>query len=241
MSHQESSMHPVRSSVDLHRRRQESEPRHLTTEERDTIRRLSADLPTLWHATTTSAADRKSILRLLIERVDATVESGSEWVDLVIRWAGGHETRTRIRRPVGKLTEMSSHKELLEEIKRLRAEGHTAGQIADKLNEAGWVTPTQRSGFNDRLVRMMLHRYGSVPRGPRRPPSDNPDERWLADLADELDMPVVTLYGWLRRGWLKGRQVSGQVAVLATGPERTRLRRLRKRHPSPPTKSRPKR
>jgi DNA invertase Pin-like site-specific DNA recombinase len=229
----EEKLHAERALQEEFRRRQEREPRNLTGEERDIIRRLSTDLPTLWLAPTTTPADRKAILRLLVERVDTTVENGSEWVDLVIHWAGGHETRTRMRRPVGKLAEMSSHKELLAEIRKLRTEGHTAGQIADKLNEAGWVTPTQRNTFNERLVRAMLHRYGTVPRGPKRPPSDNPNEWWLADLADELEMPVVTLYSWFRRGWLKGRQVRGQCAVIASAQERTRLRRLRERHPSP--------
>lgn len=224
-----------------YRRRQEQQPRHLTSEERKTIRALSKDLPTLWNAPTTTFVDRKEILRRLIERVLVSVDSKSEWVDLVIRWMGGHETRTRMRRAVGKLSEMSNHEELLEEIRKLRKTGYTAGQIAEKLNEDGWATPTQRNAFNERLVRAMLSRYGSVPRGPRRPPSDNPDEWWLADLADELEMPVVTLYGWLQRGWLQARRVNGQWAAIASKQERQRLRRLRRHHPSPKGNSRRKR
>jgi DNA invertase Pin-like site-specific DNA recombinase len=214
------------------RRRQEQEPRRLTKEEREMIRRLAFDLPTLWEAPSTTVADRKAILRILIDRVIATVNADSEWVDLTIRWAGGHETSTRMRRPVGKLIEMSTHKELLERMRALRSDGHTAEQIAQRLNDEGWVTPTQRNSFNERLVRVMLHRYGSVPRGPKRPPSDKSDECWLSDLADDLEMPVVTLYGWLRRGWLKARHVRGQWAVLATAQERRRLRRLRDKHPN---------
>ena len=162
-----------------------------------------------------------------------TVADGSEWVDLVVRWAGGHETPTRMRRPVGRLSAMGNHTQLLDEIRRLRGEGYTAEQISTSLNEDGWVTPTQKSSFNERLVRAMLHRHGSVPRGPKRPPSDDPNDIWLADLADELDMPVVTLYGWLRRGWIKGRRVNGQWAAVAGPQERQRLNRLRRRHVSP--------
>src|SRR6266702_1363607 len=57
---------------------------------------------------------------------------------------------------------------------------------------------------------MMMHRHGFVPRGPKASPTDDPNDWHLADLAKELEMPLVTLYGWLRRGWLKARRVHGQ-------------------------------
>jgi hypothetical protein len=102
---------------------------------------------------------------------------------------------------------LSRHKELLDDIWRLRRTGHTAGQIADRLNSDGWSTATQRNSFNDRLVRMILHRYGTVPKGARRPPNDDPNDWWLADLADEIEVPLVTLYGWMKRGRVKARRV----------------------------------
>jgi DNA invertase Pin-like site-specific DNA recombinase len=214
-----------------YQRRQQLEPRHLTAEERETIRSLAADLPSLWNAPTTSPADRKSILRLLIEQISVTVDDTSEWVDLAIRWAGGHETRTRMRRPVGKLATLGAHEQLLDEIRSLRRAGFTASQIATKLNEGGWVTPTQRNAFNERLVRAMVLRYGPMPRGPTRPPDDNGKELWLSDLAAELGMPTITLYGWLRRGWVKGRHINGRWAVVSDRREIQRYRQLRRQHP----------
>jgi hypothetical protein len=192
----------------------------------------------LWFATTTTHADRKAILRLLVERVAVEASKNDEWVSVVLRWAGGHETRTRMRRPVGSMQTLSNHKELLARIHELRRDGYTAGMIAEKLNAEGWVTATQRNGFTDRLVRMILHRYGTVPRGPKRPPSENAHEVWLSDLADELEMPWMTLYGWMRRGWLKAHRVRGQWTATVTSQERRRLERLRRRHPSPTRKVR---
>jgi hypothetical protein len=226
----------LQAERDLHeenRRRQVSQPHHLTAAERDTIRRLAADLPVLWNARTTTAADRKAILRLLIDRVIVVVRDGSEWVELSVRWAGGAETKTQMRRPVGSLTELARHKELLQEIWRLRRCGYTAGQIADHLNSDGWTTPTQRNSFNERLVRMILHRHGTVDKGPRRPPNDDPDHWWLSDLADELEIPVPTLYAWMQRRWVKAKRVDGRWAVLADAEERRRLCRLRRQHPTP--------
>lgn len=222
-----------RSLREEYERRQRHEKRCLTQEERATIRMLATDLPTLWNASTTTTTDRKAVLRLLIERVVVVVAPDSESVDLVVRWAGGHETTTRIRRPVGKLTQLNNHEQLLARIRELRRAGRTSDEIANKLNADGWVTPTQRNTFNGRLVRAMLYRYGSVPRGPRRPTIDDPNARTIAQLAAELQMPAVTLYGWMRRGWLKTRRVNGQRIAIVNRRDADRLRRLRAENPRP--------
>src|SRR5262249_41104355 len=33
-----------------------------------------------------------------------------------------------------------------------------------------------------------------------------PSQWWLATLAREIGMPTATLFGWLKRGWITGRQ-----------------------------------
>jgi Recombinase zinc beta ribbon domain/Resolvase, N terminal domain/Recombinase len=142
-----------RTLREQYERRQPHERRCLTEQERETIRALASDLPTLWNAPTTTAVDRKAVLHILVERVLVTVQAGTEAVDLVVRWAGGHETSTRIRRPVGKLSQLANHGQLLEQIRSWRVAGHKAGEIAKMLNDTGWVTPTQRNVFTDRLVR----------------------------------------------------------------------------------------
>lgn len=216
-----------RALQEEHRRHQQLLPRRLTSAEQDTIRALASDLPKLWSAPSTTPADRKAVLRLLIEHVTVSVEHDSELVDLVVSWAGGHETRTRFRRPVGTFVQLQDHEALLTRIHELRRNGYSAGRIADKLNAEGWTTPTQRNSFNERLIRAILGRHGTVPRGPKAPPSDNSNEWWLADLAKAIEMPLVTLYGWLKRGRLKARRVNGQWTAIADRAELRRLRRLR--------------
>ena len=88
----------------------------------------------------------------------------------------------------------------------LRAAGDTAARIADRLNGEGWRPPKQ-SAFNAPMIRRLLQRHGhgttrpiwsgSVPRGD--------DEVTLQELADRLGAHRQTVYGWLRRGTLKGR------------------------------------
>jgi hypothetical protein len=80
-----------------------AQPVTLSASEREAIRRLASDLPALWHAETTTAADRQAIMRQLVERVVVTVQGESEQVDLEVHWIGGHRTQTRRRRPVARL------------------------------------------------------------------------------------------------------------------------------------------
>jgi len=229
----EEKLQAMRAMEEEHHRQRSAQPRHLTEDERETIRCLATDLPELWNAPTTTPADRKQVLRLLIDHIVVTVDRDTEHVSATVCWSGGHETATCLRRPVGKLSSLSRHEELLAEISRLRREGYSAVDIAERLNRDGWVTPTQRNTFNERLVRAMVHRYGAAPKGPKRLPSDDPNAWRIADLAGKLEMPVPTLYGWLRRGLLDSRLVRGQHVVFADAKEIKRLARLRQRGKRP--------
>src|SRR5262245_52773268 len=53
------------------------QPRVLSDAERLASRRLASDLPALWHAPTTTVAERKDLLRQLIERVLVDVADDS--------------------------------------------------------------------------------------------------------------------------------------------------------------------
>ena len=70
-------------------------PRTLTAAEREQIRALAADLPAVWDAPTTTDADRKQLIRHLVEQVRVTVLGTSEKVDVEVVWAGGHRTAGR--------------------------------------------------------------------------------------------------------------------------------------------------
>src|SRR5260370_25894126 len=57
-----------------------SRPRTLTPAERAQIRALAADIPAIWHAPTTTDADRKQLIRHLVEQARAAVAGTSETV-----------------------------------------------------------------------------------------------------------------------------------------------------------------
>ena len=71
------------------------QPPQLSEDQRARILALSSDLPTLWNAAETTAADRKEIIRLVVERVVVHVRADSERAEVVISWRGGATTRLR--------------------------------------------------------------------------------------------------------------------------------------------------
>jgi DNA invertase Pin-like site-specific DNA recombinase len=60
----------------------------LTETEQEAVRQLAQDLPVLWQAPTTTAADRKRLLRLVIREVTLTVHPEARAADFVILWSG---------------------------------------------------------------------------------------------------------------------------------------------------------
>ena len=219
-----------------YRRYRAERPATLTTEERDAIRRLASDIPALWHATTTTIEQKKTIARQLVEEVSVTVDGASERVAMTVTWVGGHRTETTIVRPVAKLSQLSYYPRLLTRVEELRHEGKTHVQIAELLNAEGWCPAKRRATFNDSMVSDLLARTRATGTGTRKGASAKPrNHEWTIDaLADELSMPSITLYSWLRRGWVKARKipsdrVTGQWKVWADARELTRLRALRTR------------
>jgi DNA invertase Pin-like site-specific DNA recombinase len=192
---------------DEHRRALQREPARLTDEEKAAVRRLAEDIPALWNAASTTARDRQTIARTMLERVVILVHGASERADLACHWAGGVVTRHELIRPVRRFEQLEHFDGLLARIAELRAQGATAQHIAECLNAEGW-RPPKKPLFDAAMVRRLLQRRGL---GTKRPiwsgnvPRRHADEVTLQELADRLGAHRQTVYGWLRRGRLTGR------------------------------------
>ncbi len=214
-------------------------PRLLSENERESIRRLALDIPALWAAQTTSNAERKEIMRQVVERVVVEVEGESERVRVRIEWVGGRQTTGVLIRPVGRFERLSYYPELCERVRQLSAQGLTSRLIARRLEEEGYRSPRLVEGFGEQGVKEIVRRLGlSRPKGPRkgntRPPESNEllceHEWWLGNLAREIRMPEPTLYAWIRQGWVRARQMQEHPqrrwVAWADEAELERLRRL---------------
>lgn len=185
-----------------------STPRTLSAAERATIGALATDLPGLWDASTTTDADRKRLIRLVVEKVTVGVVGDSELVDVTVCWAGGHTTAGRIRRPVAKLDQLSYYPQLVARIRELAETGASAKQIAEQINVDGFQPSKRSTTFSRGAIHGLMRRLG-LRQYPGRcghaPDEQLGEHRWrLPDLAAELDMPQVTLHTWVARGWVHG-------------------------------------
>src|SRR5215831_18708408 len=88
-----------------HRRLQEeyerlvqTQPRSLSAAEREAIVHLAHNVPALWHAPTTTMAERKEIVRQIIQWVIVAGEGRSERLQITIAWIGGGSTAGVISR-----------------------------------------------------------------------------------------------------------------------------------------------
>jgi DNA invertase Pin-like site-specific DNA recombinase len=183
-------------------------PRILTEQERDSIRQLAQNIPALWHAPTTTNAQRKEIIRQLIERIRITVQGNSEILETIIEWAGGACTEAQVIRPIAKLTQLSNYDELCQRVTQLVESGLSPREISQLLNQEGFHTPKGQTTFNENGVKAVMRRLGLTrPRTGFKPSSElRSSEWWLLDLAQHLGMSDVTLYDWVKRGWVKARQ-----------------------------------
>ena len=78
-------------------------PAQLSAAQREQIRQLAQDIPALWSATSTTAADRQQLVRLLIERIVVEIQGQSEQVKLAITWSGGFVSQHAFVRTVRQL------------------------------------------------------------------------------------------------------------------------------------------
>jgi hypothetical protein len=210
-------------------------PRVLTAAEREQIRALAADLPAVWKAPTTSDADRKQLIRHLVEQVRITVLGASEKVDVEVIWAGGHRTSAQITRPVACLTQLSYYPQLAARARELADGGCTTAQIAERLNAEGFRPPKRIPAFTPNAVSDLLRALGiqrsRVPARRNRPALAQ-HEWWLRDLAAHLGMPEVTLDSWVRRGWATG-YLHPQARLRVVRADPAEVERLRALHHMP--------
>jgi hypothetical protein len=211
-----------------------TQPSRLTAAELTAIRALADDLPALWRAETTTTTDRKRLLRCVVNQIEVAAEGASEKVHAEIVWAGGARTGADLVRPVARLDQLSYYPRLTEQIQTLAASGLTATQIADHLAAEGLRPPRQGPRFNPGQIQHLIRRLGVRPgqEKDRRTAGGELGEHewWLAALARKIDMPVATLFGWLQRGWITGRQDDRpphRWIITADPDEIERLRALR--------------
>jgi len=134
---------------------------------REAFSMLGHSLPTLWHQETVSRAQRKALLRCLIEKV-VLDRRAPDTITTRIVWRGGAVSELAVPCPVGTLSALTGFAQMETQVLRLEAQGHADEDIAQHLTIHGFRSP-QRPRVLASTVRTIRLRHGRLPRyrGPR--------------------------------------------------------------------------
>lgn len=193
----------------------------LTSTDRQDIVALGADLPRVWRAPSTTAADRKQILRFLTKEVivDQKRTRGKVWFQ--INWQTGAISEHWYTRRVRSYTEHARFDQIQQRIRELRAEQKLDDEIAAALNAEGYQT-TKRRPFDNNAIWLLRKQMGLPavkPNGPH--PVRFEDGTYSVEgAAQAIGVFPGTIYKWLRTGRLEGHQLrKGTPWKIHLGPE----------------------
>jgi DNA invertase Pin-like site-specific DNA recombinase len=187
------------------RRREKLE---LTDDDRARILALAKNLPLVWNAPSTTNAERKNLLRMLVREVTLLpVDVPPCTTRVRLLWQTGAVsdfTVTHARRDSVTTTPAAT----LDVIRELVAENMGDAEIAEELNRRGLRTghglPWSRTSVCGLRYRRDVHHA-------RREPTAVADRREdglysLRGVATRFDVPENTVRYWMKKGWLVGAE-----------------------------------
>jgi len=189
-------------------RRQTTRPKTLTPQEKQAILALGDDLGAVWDAPTTTAKDRKQLLRTLLDEVNITLrrDDPGPHARLVLRWKGGaiSELTVPLRR---RQPPIRTDEDTIDLIRRL-AVHYPDAVIAGILNRQHRRTARGLSYTASRVQSLRYHRHIPChqPDSTGQPPEGDPLNVTAA--ARQLGIAPSTLLRWLNDGFVAGEQVT---------------------------------
>ncbi len=204
-----------------------AQPTHLSEAERARVQALAKDIPALWHAPQTTPADKKEMIRCVVDKVVVTITEASVEVGVAIHWKGGQVTQHSCRRPVRSYADLPNREELLRRVVYWRQRGCTAATIAAKLTEEGFRPPRRRDTFTVEMALDLLHACGL---GAEQHQADLLEKHeWRApNLARHVGIGGKRINAWIQRGWVHARRtpIYKHWLIWADARELRRLRKL---------------
>jgi Recombinase/Recombinase zinc beta ribbon domain len=179
---------------------------------REEIEALARDLPQLWAAPTTSAKDRKRLVRALIADVTLMSDPVGPRLRIGIRWRTGASEEVVASRWKSAVQSRRTSADVVALIARLAPE-RTDAEIADVLNAEGRTTGAGRA-FDVEAVRWLrfTHRI-------RSRPLLAPGELTVEQVATHLGVTASAVYYWIEHGQLAARRTPAGRLCVPFSPE----------------------
>jgi hypothetical protein len=183
----------------------------ISENDRQAILALGEDVPQLWHAATTTSAERKQIIRLVLKEVtlDQKRRRGHVWIRVV--WQTGAASEHWLQRTVQGYAQHSDEDQLRQRIAELNQLRKIDGEIAAVLNEEGFRT-AHGPPFSGNMVHVLRKKW-QIPTvkisGTAPNPSRWPDGTYsVKGAAAAIGITPQIIFDWLRNGKLSGEQIA---------------------------------
>ena len=201
----------VRHAENDLRAQQARRPVSLTSEELAWITTAGADIAAVFHAPATTVPERKQLLRAAICEVVVTIRTAARVADLKIIWQGGAATDLAMpmNKKGGRLTKTTSE-DVTDLVRRL-AERYDDKTIAAVLAKQHRRTATGLPWTRARVATLRAqHRIPACqPKPGNVAPGGNDVLVVTITKAEKiLGVSRVTLYRWLREGFITGEQMT---------------------------------
>jgi hypothetical protein len=180
-------------------------PQLLSPEQQQRMLALAHDLPTIWHAPTTTHVERKHLVRFLMQDVPRTRRATT--MPMAIRWHTHACTRREIPRPRRSCDTRRTSPVVLARLRELAA-SHTDRQLALLLHHEGY-TAGLGGAFTAAKVQWLRWRYALPRLRPTPPDQPREDGRYAARAAAALlQVDVSTMADWCIAGQLESIQAA---------------------------------
>lgn len=197
--------------AEIRRRLENAKREHrvqLTDEDRSRIRALARDLPAVWRAPTTTPADRKAMLRLVIEAIAIhPIDVPQRLTRIRVQWKSGAVDELTISRPDNHRTSS----EAVERIRHLASLGLFDHVIATKLNAEGVRSGSGRAWTPSAVKHARLNHkiFATTAALPRRNPlpDRHPDGRYsIPGAMKRFGVSQRQLMRWVECGMAQGER-----------------------------------
>ena len=214
----------------------QEEPLVLSEADRAVLQGLGENLPKLWHAATTTAVERKRLLRFIVREVilDQKRLPGQVWLKIV--WQTGATSEHGLQRRVHTYRDYIDLERLRQRVEALNRAGKMDKAIAAVLNREGF-TAARGCAFKGENVWLLRKRW-DIPTVKINGVSANPP-RWpdgtysVQGAAAALGVTPQTVFDYLARDLLSGRQLArGQPWQITLTDRQIEQLRARVRHTS---------
>jgi hypothetical protein len=180
--------------------------------DRKALQHIVTDMPQLWHADTTSAKDRKRLLRTLIADVTLLPEPDQDKARIGIRWHTGATDEIVTARAPRSADARRTPPHIVELVRQFDAT--ISNDHAATLNAAGYRSGLGRT-FTAKAVQWIRHAYCAPTPGPHY----HDGEISVAETAARLGVSIGVVYNWIANAQLHARRGTGNRLCIPWTPK----------------------